>query len=360
MSHAKELFKQALLGGNIPNRNFSSHIGAMAEECAQSIAIDPNKRPEQVVADKVIQAGLNRDQTARLVERTNHAIMKPVLKSSNKSERKKIINKKEVTDLLENRKRTDDTGFSLKGEGGLEPARYAGEKKYQKGEVTKTASINKFAEAIHHPDFSDYLQEPASLGMRPLDKWEPEPEPVSLTKIAKERSYREAAIEHFDGQIGNIEMEYEGLAGNFAKLASQYVLEGTPFIDVIKGSIQFKPDKSTVELLKMSALKCEERGLMLKKEAAQWIDALEIVKNSGNPAMDKTARLGLPVADSLINEDIKGRVRILNGDSYLVKMLNRVGDAEKRLRKMRLARQSLFNEPEANYARTVVDFSENN
>ena len=355
MSFAKELFKQAIVSGRMQSCS-GTDVKSMGEECASAITHDANKDPVDIITNKALSSGLNRNQIERLVENTNHAMMRQVLNSEVKTDKRPIVSKNDVFKRLESSEKQTATGF----EEGVKSKPIPMGTFDNKTETTKEASVlGKFAQRMSQSDMSDYMEEPVSFGMYPLDEYEPDPEldKPDMVKAARERGYASEAVEYFDGQIGLAEMDYEVIASNFAKVASQYVVEGTPFLDVIHGALIAKPEKSTVELLKMATIKCYNRGVFTNDEAESWLDALDVVKDSGNPAMDKAASLGLPVSESLINKSIDGRVRILNGDSHIIKMLNRVGDAEQRLRKMRLARQSLFNEPEAQYARKITNVS---
>lgn len=338
MASAQELLKHAILGTS-SRRSPGVRIKAMGEECANEILMNPSRDRVNIVVERARTAGLNRNQIARLVEVTNHAMMQPVLRSRHRAQSRPIVNKKEVY----NRMGLDDkqpppqykhnefsSSNTYNQNQAAEPAR-----------MPKTAAINKLAHIMCGPGMEDYSQEPMSLNYynNPF-KIQDEAPVESKKELDKMASYAIEARENAEAEESFLDMQIRGYAQSFAKVASQYVLEGTPFEDVVAASIHHKPDKTTISMLKMAANSCAKRGLFVNSELGTWIDSLDYIKDS-NPAFDKMAGIGVPVSDSYLAKDLKGRVRVLNGDSQIIRMLDTVGQLEDRIRKARLIKEQI-------------------
>jgi len=332
-----ELFKTAILG--IPSRSSSSvNLSTMAEEVAQEINLNPNRDPVDIICAKVQGGALNRNQTDRLVEMTNAKSMRSVLDSKNKAASTVVVKKPDVHARLKGTA-PDSPGLEFPGKDKASDFRFNQNEAAKGPEMPKTASAR---DALFSSDMIDYHSGPQSLPAEPMEPYEPEPLVPSATRLKKTASYIDATREHFDGEDELFSWVYEGAASGFAKVASQYVLQGTSFEDVVSTSLKRRPYKSTVELLKMAAVKCRDRGLMHEEVCSDWVTALDAISGTN---LEKSAAVGIPVSESLISKDIRGRVRILNGDSHLIKHLDTVGKIEDRIRKARLIKDQLPDTP---------------
>jgi len=333
MASAQELFKEAVLGLG-SSRTPGIRIKTMGEECANEIVSNPNRDGISVVSEKAREADLNKNQIARLIEVTNHAMMQPVLRSQSRGSARPVVNKNKVFSRM-----------------GFEEPQQVPEYKHNEfsggtfdrdeaAQLPKTASMSKLAMQVSSDDFSDYHEEPVSLGDFPREEFVPDADISSDASMSKLAGYAAEKKENATAEREYLEMEYHAVAGGFAKVASQYVLLGTPLEDIVAASIQYKPEKSTISLLKMAANSCFKRGLFTGDELKTWVDSLDYIRDS-NPSFAKMAGLGIPVSDSLISNDLRGRVRIMNGDSQIIRYLDTVGKIEDRIRKARLIEEQI-------------------
>lgn len=336
MASAQELFKQAIMGIS-SSRSPGVRIKTMGEECASEIVSNPSRDKVSIVAERARTAGLNKNQIARLVEVTNHAMLKPVLRSQARGDSRPIVSKNDVFKRMAIDDKASDPEYQHNefSAGTFNPNQTA-----EPARMPKTASLSKLAIELSSSELSDYHQEPMTLGDFPREEFVPEEAVPSQKEISKTAGYAAEKREDVSAELEFLELQYHAAAGSFAKTASQYVLTGTPFEDVVAASIQYKPDKSTVALLKTAANTCFKRGLFTKEELGTWIDSLDYIKEA-NPGFEKMAGLGIPVSDSLIAKDLKGRVRIMNGNSHVIRMLDTVGRIEDRIRKARLIKEQI-------------------
>ena len=332
MASAQELLKQAILGIS-SSRSPGVQIKTMGEECASELAMNPQRDGVAIIVEKAKMADLNRNQIERLVEVANHEMIRPVLKSNCRSESKPIISKTDVFERM---------GIS----GNKNPPEY-NHNSFSVGDkmnnpvISKTAGMHKLASTVISQGLEDYLQDPVSLGDFKREEYQSSKKDT-LSKKAHSRmaSYAAAKRDDASGELEYLDMVYRGAASEFGKIASQYVLTGTPMEDIIAVSLHHKPEKSTISLLKIAANTCYSRGIIDKNELVTFSESLDYIKNH-NPYLEKSAKIGIPVSDSLIANDIKGRVRIINGDSHIIKMLDTVGRIEDRIRKAKLIEEQI-------------------
>ena len=329
------MFKMAIVGKTAGCSN--TDIDMMGAECANDVESDVNKDTATTIANKAISAGLNSNYTDRLVEATNKALVQKSLRSDSKATNKSTAKKSEVRKIVASKNMKPESDYST-----VKAVKVASVNTQQSSpsvpiiKRSQADDLEKFAGIMADGNYEDYLIDPVSLGDEIQFNSMPEDDMSFLNETVlpdNQGKYAAMARDVLEGEVGMLELQLDGARLAFCKTAKAYVDEGTNFLDVIQGALMAEQSDDTAVLLKEASVYMQNYGAMRGDEAEEWRRAIDNISGSGVLNLRKTAGgTSLPVSESMLSKSLDGRVRVLNGDSVIVKHINHIGEIKKALK----------------------------
>lgn len=368
--HAKQMWKLAMLGQDV-SPGGKVHIRQLAEETSSKIVQNPNLCKDKVVADASMRHQLTPQHTSRLVEATNHALAKKTLNGKERIKGYPTVNKQEVAKLVKADGRMvagasspgnqDQLGINHKQsrEGksaDRKPALTGG----SNSSMVKTAqarnggwrSQDELAGSMMGSEtMQAYLSPLSGVGevYHPLFDVEPETTQQKLAHTSKRdlrraESYAHHGLKAAEDELSGLQQQHPFLVHDFVKTAEQHLVQGADnFNEFAKGCLMAMPSYSTAEMLKLAADRMHHIFKMSDTEHQEYIDAFNLLQEPED-SMGKFAT-GVGVSESLVST-LNGRVKLLNGDSLILKKLRAVGENEnaQRLSMLKIKRLGGWND----------------